>query len=57
MKTSEELRKLAAWYRGFAERTLNPWIWAARIKTARALEAEAMLAERGRAAGEHSHRL
>lgn len=56
MKTSEELRKLAAWYRGFAEKTLNPWIWAARMRTAQALETEAGLIERGRAVGERAGR-
>lgn len=57
MSTSEELRELAAWYREFAEKTLNPWIWAARVKTAQALEAEALLAERGPAVGERSRGL
>jgi hypothetical protein len=36
-----ELRKLASWYRGFAERAANPVIWELRLKTAEALEREA----------------
>lgn len=40
-ENSDELRKRAAWYRGFAERAGNPSIWAARLKTADELEAEA----------------
>ena len=36
-----ELRKLAAWYREFAERAGNPAIWEARLKTAKSLEREA----------------
>jgi hypothetical protein len=36
-----ELRKLAAWYREFAERAGNPAIWAMRLRTAEQLEAEA----------------
>jgi hypothetical protein len=38
---AEKLRKLAAWYREFAERTENDWIWAARLRKADALEIEA----------------
>ena len=38
---SDELRKLAAWYREFAERTDNPAIWDARLRTAEKLEADA----------------
>jgi hypothetical protein len=37
----ERLRELAAWYREYAERTGNPMIWDARIRTAEDLEAEA----------------
>ena len=37
----DELRKLAAWYREFAERTDNPAIWDARLRTAEKLEADA----------------
>jgi hypothetical protein len=45
MSDLDELRKRAAWYRDFAERAGNPWIWAARLKTADELEAEAARAE------------
>ena len=38
---AEKLRELASWYREFAERTGNPTIWDARIRTAEDLEAEA----------------
>lgn len=38
---SERLRELASWYREYAERTGNPAIWDARIRTAEDLEAEA----------------
>jgi hypothetical protein len=41
MNDPRELRKLAAWYREFAERAGNPAIWEARLKTAEALELEA----------------
>jgi hypothetical protein len=41
MPNSDELRKLAAWYREFAERTDNPAIWHARLRTAEKLEADA----------------
>jgi hypothetical protein len=41
MSDPEELRKLAAWYREFAERTGNPTIWEMRLNTAERLEAEA----------------
>jgi hypothetical protein len=41
MNDPRELRKLAAWYREFAERAGNPAIWEARLKTAEALEGEA----------------
>jgi hypothetical protein len=37
----ERLRELASWYREYAERTGNPAIWDARIRTAENLEAEA----------------
>jgi hypothetical protein len=45
MRNSDELRKLAAWYREFAERAGNPAIWEARLRTAAQLEAEADRAE------------
>ena len=35
------LRRLAAWYREFAERAGNPVIWEARLRTAEELEREA----------------
>jgi hypothetical protein len=41
MTKVEKLYELAAWYREFAERTGNPWVWAARLRKAAALEAEA----------------
>jgi hypothetical protein len=37
----EELRKPASRYRGFAERSGNPVIWDARLRTAEDIEAEA----------------
>ena len=47
MDDPEELRKLASWYRAFAERTGNPTIWDGRLRTAEDLEAEAARIERG----------
>jgi hypothetical protein len=41
MTNSADLRRLAAWYREFAERAENPTIWEARLRTAENLEAEA----------------
>jgi hypothetical protein len=41
MTRRERLRELAAWYRDFAEKTGNPEIWAARLRQAELLEAEA----------------
>ena len=38
---SVKLRELASWYREQAERTENPVIWDARLRTAEELEAEA----------------
>ena len=35
------LREVAAWYREFAEKTGNPAIWEARLRTAEELEKEA----------------
>jgi hypothetical protein len=43
---AEKLRELASWYREYAERTGNPTIWDARIRTAEDLEAEAKRIER-----------
>jgi hypothetical protein len=42
----ERLRELACWYRGLAERTANPAIWDARLRTAEDFEAEAARLER-----------
>jgi hypothetical protein len=41
MQNTEKLRELASWYRDFAERTANPMIWEARLRTAEDLETEA----------------
>ena len=41
------LRELATWYREFAERTGNPAIWEARLRTAAELEKEAARTRRG----------
>jgi hypothetical protein len=41
MPDRDKLRRLAAWYREFADRAGNPWIWAARLRTAEELEVEA----------------
>jgi len=41
MDQAQRLRDLAAWYREFAERTDNPAIWDARVRTAEDLEREA----------------
>ena len=41
----QQLRALALWYREFAERTQNPAIWEARIRTAEELEMNAQALE------------
>jgi hypothetical protein len=41
MDEADRLRELAGWYREFAERAGNPWIWEARLKQADELEQEA----------------
>jgi hypothetical protein len=41
-----KLLQLASWYREFAKRAGDPGIWAARLRAAKELEAEAELAER-----------
>ena len=47
----QRLRVLAAWYRQFAEKTVNPTIWDARLRTAEDLDREAeRLEQRGRLA-------
>jgi hypothetical protein len=45
VQSPEKLRELAAWYREFAERTQNPTIWDARLRTAEDLESEAQRLE------------
>jgi hypothetical protein len=47
MNEGLELRRLAAWYRDFAERAGNPWIWEARLRHAEELEEEAARLEKG----------
>jgi hypothetical protein len=47
MNEADRLRKLAAWYRAFAERAGEPWIWEARLQTADELENAAALLEQG----------
>lgn len=37
----QELLRLATWYREFAERAGEPWIWEARLRRADELEEEA----------------
>lgn len=41
MSGSQELLRLATWYREFAERAGEPWIWEARQRRADELEEEA----------------
>jgi len=41
LASANELRKLAEWYRQFAERAGDPRIWEARLLTAEKLETEA----------------
>jgi len=41
MPGEDKLRQLAAWYHEFAERAGSPWIWEARLRRAKDLEAEA----------------
>ena len=50
MPGSDALRKLAAWYRQFAERAANPVIWERRLRTAEKLEAKADLIDPRRSA-------
>jgi hypothetical protein len=45
MDQAQRLRDLATWYREFAERTENPAIWDARLRTAEDLEREASALE------------
>ncbi len=46
MDDPQKLREMASWYHEFAERTGNPAIWDARLRTAEDLEAEAARIER-----------
>jgi hypothetical protein len=46
MSRASELRKLAGWYREFAERAANPIIWESRLLTAEDLLIEAERLER-----------
>jgi hypothetical protein len=41
MRDPDKLRRLASWYREFAERAGNPAIWEGRLRMAGDLEAEA----------------
>ena len=41
LRDPETLRRLASWYREFAERAGNPAIWEGRLRMAGDLEAEA----------------
>lgn len=45
VRDATELRRLARWYRDFAERAGNPIIWEARLRTADDLEREAQRME------------
>jgi hypothetical protein len=51
MSNPLELRKLAAWYREFAERAGDPGIWERRLRRAEELEAEAARLEKKFAVG------
>jgi hypothetical protein len=51
MEDPRKLRKLAGWYREFAERAGNPAIWHARLMTAEDLEREAARLEKIAARG------
>jgi hypothetical protein len=46
MAQPQEFRKLALWYREFAERAGNPWIWEARLRQADELDKEAARLEK-----------
>jgi hypothetical protein len=50
-----KLRELASWYRDFAERTGNPVIWEARLRTAKELESAADLLDRTEAGHNLGH--
>jgi len=44
----ERLRRLAAWYRDYAERAHTPWVGEGRLRTAEELERHAALLEASR---------
>jgi len=52
-----ELRKLASWYRKFAERAGNPVIWDCRLRMAEDLDEEAGHLERVQATAPGRHQL
>ncbi len=52
VRDATELRRLARWYRDFAERAGNPVIWEARLRMADDLEREAQRMERASHHGE-----
>jgi hypothetical protein len=54
MSEAHKLRELAAWYREFAERAGNPWIWEARLRRAEELDEEAARLETRAAQSEGS---
>lgn len=56
MDQAQRLRDLATWYREFAERTENPAIWDARLRTAEDLEREANALETRHRDGSESER-
>ena len=47
-KNPQQLRELAVWYREYAERAGNPWVWEARLQTAENLERQATMLENDR---------
>jgi hypothetical protein len=53
----DKLRKLASWYRAFAEHAGNPVIWESRLLTAESLEAEAEHIEAELAAARRGSRI
>jgi len=57
MDQAQKLRDLATWYREFAERTENPTIWDARLRTADDLEREANALESRRTRGAERERV
>jgi hypothetical protein len=51
LENSRKLRELAVWYREYAERAGNPWVWEARLRTAENLERQAAMLEGKRGQG------